>query len=227
MSKHESHLMHRKLLALGSLAQYSLQKLICHMSLEIVKSEKDDKDSFNEYAAKAVSEVLSRDVKNLGKITKSFTEPNSKGVIFRPPDYKDVNEKVYAEHLDTSALVGLLLKVKNYPVSYPKNRASVACQGYDSIHANHADCCQPSCQFLCKNCVNVNCVCCETCRMCMKCILKHHGLKDWQELIVKLVLDEERIDVCSMLLLRLSILLIKLFRNFMCHLTAERRRNTT
>ena len=225
MSGHEFHLMHRKLLALGSLAQYSLQRLLYCLSLESTTVNKDDGDSLNDHAAKAVSDVLSRNLRQLKNI--SFSDPSKKGVIYKTSEDKDLNEKIHAEFLDTPALVGLLLRIKTYPVSYPKNRASVTCSKHGSSgQVNVQKCSQQPCQFMCDGyCANTTYICCEeeTCRMCLNCTLENLDLKDWQELVKKLVLDEQRIgNVCQMLLLRLSIVLIKIFRNFMCHLTTER-----
>ena len=70
MSQHEFHLMHRKLLALGSLAQYSLQRLLGCLSLKSETFNKDDTDSKEDKAAKAISEVLSKNAKKMKKTFK-------------------------------------------------------------------------------------------------------------------------------------------------------------
>ena len=94
MSNQEYHLMHRKLLALGSVAQNSLQRLLCCLSLKIAEPIPNDKSNKSNKEAKAISEVLSKDLKTMKKISNFFTDPNAKSKIFKAPDYNALNEKI-------------------------------------------------------------------------------------------------------------------------------------
>ena len=154
------------------------------------------------------------------KISNFFTDPDLKSKIFNEKDNK-INALVDAKLLDIPSAVSLLMKVKSYPVSYPKNRASITCSGSHSstLSLNIAKCQQP-CHFMCEDlCVNMKYVCCDSCKICLKCLLTDLKLKNWHELIFKLVQGERLGDICEMLLVRSSIILIKVFRNFMSHLT--------
>ena len=246
--KHEIHLMHRKLLALGSLAQYSLRRLLCCLSLKSVNRSHYGTGTKDDKAAKAISEVLSKNAKKLRKFF--FTNPSIINVIYQNFDNEVFNEKIPAASLDTSPLADLLLKIGTYPVSYPINRTSVACSGHASSAIENccssctgqkhlcikckkekckSQCCENNsyCSHPCvtcgtdaHDCLNMKYVCCDSCCLCMKCTLVNLNLTSWHELVGKIV-GGERIAVCDMLLLRLSISLIKSFRNFMSHLTEE------
>ena len=220
MSQHEFHLMHRKLLALGSLAQYSIQRLLNCWSLKGAILDKNDKSDKSEKAAKAVSKAFSQDLDKIKKISNFSKEPSAKRKIFKEPEYDDLKEKIYAELLDTPSVADILLKIKSYPVSYPKNRASINCLGHCSTSSLTIPKCQQPCHLMCGDCVNMKYVCCDSCKLCFNCTLRNLNLKDWHELISKLV-DGERIDVCEITVLRLSIILIKMFRNLMSHLTTK------
>ena len=104
MSQHEFHLMHRKLLALGSLAQYSIQRLLNCWSLKGAILDKNDKSDKSEKAAKAVSKAFSQDLDKIKKISNFSKEPSAKRKIFKEPEYDDLKEKIYAELLDTCLL---------------------------------------------------------------------------------------------------------------------------
>ena len=219
-NQHELHLMHRKLHALGSLAQYAVQRLLCCLSIKCVLFDINDTSKKSEKEAKAISEVLSKQLDDVTKISNFFTDPNLKSKIFNEKDNK-INALVDAELLDIPSVVSLLMKVKSYPASYPKNRASIACSGNHSstLSLNIAKCQQP-CHFMCgDSCVNMKYVCCDSCKICLKCLLTDLKLKNWHELIFKLVQGERLGDICEMLLVRLSVILIKVFRNFISHLT--------
>ena len=55
----------------------------------------------------------------------------------------------------------------------------------------------------------------------MNCTLANLSMKDWHELVSKLLNGEQIGHICDIMLLRLAIILIKTFRNFMSHLTTE------
>ena len=250
LSQHEFHLMYRKLLALGSLGQYSLQRLLCCLSLKSVTFDKDDTDTKDDTAAKAISAVLAKNANKVKTLSNLFTAPSTINVIYQDLYSNVFKEKIAAAFLDTSSLADLLLKIDTYPVSYPINRKSVACSGHASSAIENccsscADqkhlcskcnknrctgrCCENNsyCSHSClkcgtdaHDCLNMKYVCCDLCRLCMKCTLVNLNLNSWHELVGKIV-GGERIAVCDMLLLRLSISLIKSFRNFMSHLTTE------
>ena len=80
-------------------------------------------------------------------------------------------------------------------------------------------CKKSPCQFMCGDCENMIRACCETCNLCTNCALTNLNLKNCHELISKLVNGEQIGDVCEILRLRLSIILLRTFRNFRSHLT--------
>ena len=82
-------------------------------------------------------------------------------------------------------------------------------------------CQHPNCGSDKRDCSNINYVCCDSCGLCLKCTLVNLNLSSVHELVGKIV-SGERIEVCNMLLLRLSISFIEIFRNLMSHLTTER-----
>ena len=228
------HLMYRKLLALGDLSLYSLQKLLGCLSLKIVTFDKDDTDSKEDKAAKAISTVLA---KNPNKVKKLFSKLNTASsklnVIYQNLNDNVFNEKIEAEFLDTSSLTKILLQIETYPVSYPINRTDVTCKGQyhssrlkkncccvDQSCESSSECLHPNCGSDDRDCSKINYVCCYECRLCMKCTLVILGVLTWHELVGKIV-GGERIAVCDILLLRLSISIIKSFRNFIFHSTPD------
>ena len=91
-------------------------------------------------------------------------------------------------------------------------------------------CCESNstCSHPCKSCtqdsfdcLNFKYVCCKTCGLCTKCVLKKYKLIHWHELLQKLV-NGEQIEVCEIFLLRLSISIVRNFRNLTSHLTTEK-----
>ena len=250
MSQHELHLMHYKLIALGSLAQFSLQRLLRCLSLKSVTINKDDNDTKDDKAGKAISKVLTLANKNkVKKLSNLFTETSNTEVIYKDFKKNALNEKINAALLDTSSLADILLKIDTFEVSYPINRKSVPCSGHTSrlnccsscVNQKHlcGKCKQERCNNKCcennsicshpcvtcgtdaHDCLNNNYVCCNSCRLCMKCTLAKLTLSNWHDLVEKLI-NGELINVCNTLLLRISISIIKSFRNLTSHLTTEK-----
>ena len=160
--------MHRKLLALGSLAQYSLQRLLCCLSLKSVTFDEDDTDTKDDKAAKAISEVIAKNAKKVNKLSNLFTDPSTINVIYQDFDNEVFNEKIAATLLDTPSLADLLLKIGTYPVSYPINRTSVACSGHaSSAIENFCSSCADQ-KHLCSKCNYERCKghCCENNSKC-------------------------------------------------------------
>ena len=72
---------------------------------------------------------------------------------------------------------------------------------------------------MCEDCTNMVKVCCKSCKLCTKCTLESLKLEGCHELITKLVNGEPVGDVCEILLLRLSVILLGIFKNFDNNLT--------
>ena len=154
---------HRKLIILGRLCQYSLQKLLTYFSSK---------------------------------------------------------EPYEAIHLDTTGLIKELLNDKNFQISYPKKRVEKCENKNHPKQSTTPKCLPPACKFTCGNCANIVQACCKTCQSCTNCTLKELGIKDWNELYIKLVNgDQINGDICEILLLRFSLILLRIFRNFMSHFT--------
>ena len=125
---------------------------------------------------------------------------------------------------DTTYLIKKILsEVAKNPFLYPKI-SKIGCIG-QSCDSSGEKACEKnlSCaQFMCANCDNMNFACCETCKLCIKCTLKNDSLNDWHQLF-KRVKDMPNVNMsgtyCPILVLRLSIILLRIFRNFMSHLT--------
>ena len=118
---------------------------------------------------------------------------------------------------DTNKVVSQLLKKSD--VSYPKHRGIKCKNKKDHPGQPIIPRCSPSCIFMCGDCDNMTKACCKSCELCTKCTLKNLGLIDYHELISKLVNGELVDDVCKILRLRLSVILLRIFRNFTSHLT--------
>ena len=257
MNQHDFHVYHRKLLALGSLAQYSLQRFLCCLSLKSMTFiDQADEDAFNKETkenkeALAISKVFSQNKDKVKKLSNLFTERVNVELIYKNFANEVLNDKIDATLLDTSALAEILLGIKSFPVSYQTNRKEFTCKS--GTHTTDTNCCpacvgpnhccskckkerckgkccesNSTCSHPCKNCtqdtlecLNFRYVCCKTCGVCMKCVLKKYKLTHWHELLQKLV-NGELITVCEIFLLRLSISIIRNFRNLMSHLTTEK-----
>ena len=261
MNQHNFHVYHRKLLALGSLAQYSLQRLLCCLSLNLYLDStpfknQDDEDTFNKETkdnkeALAISKIFSQNKDKVKRLSNLFTERVNVELIYKDFANEVFNDKIEASLLDTSALAEILLGIKSFPVSYQTNRKEFTCKS--GTHTTATNCCSKcvdpnhccskcnrkkcngkccesnsTCSHPCKNCtqdsfdcLNFKYVCCKTCGLCTKCVLKKYKLTHWHELLEKLV-NGEQITVCKIFLLRLSISIIRNFRNLMSHLTTEK-----
>ena len=137
----------------------------CCTSLKIIPFDEHDKSEKKEKESKAISEVLN---KHFSKHKKSsfFAESRVKEKIFIGPEFNIVKEEIEAGNLDTPSVAEILLKIKEYPLSYPRNRAGITCLVPHPSPNDISECKQP-CQFMCgNNCVNTKYVCCESCRLC-------------------------------------------------------------
>ena len=131
-----------------------------------------------------------------------------------------VKEYREAIKLDTTKLIKELLNDENFQISYPKQRVEKCKNKNHPKQSTTPKCLPPACKFTCGNCANIVQACCKTCQSCTNCTLKKLGIKDWNELYIKLVNgDQINGDICEILLLRFSLILLIIFRNFTFHLT--------
>ena len=260
MNQHNYHIYQRKLYALGSIAQLSLQRLLCCLSLKNVTfKDKADEDLFNKESkedqeAIAIGKVFSLNKDKVKKLSNLFTERTNVDLIYKDFPNRVLSETIDASLLDTSSLAQILLEIKTYPVShqyYHKGLTCTSCKSKTSLtcctkckDSNHpclkcgkerckGSCCETNsfCSHACSNCetltsdcldsFNSKYVCCQTCGLCMKCVLDINKLTCWQDIIEKLV-DGQKIGLCDIFLLRLSISIIRDFRNLMSHLTTAK-----
>ena len=231
--QHKLHLHQRQLYALGALAQYALQKLLDCLSLETVRNRSlmnaSPEDASLEDASpedaslKDASEALSKIFSDQKDIVKGLSNVNNKDnriIIYKDHENNVFHDKIDSSRFDTSALVSVLSNIKYFSVSCPSKRMEKCKNDGNENHANKCctDCSEQKDTYRCKKKCPNKYSCCEGCNLCMNCTSEGN----LHELIEKLVCEKKIDDVCQIMVLRLSIDIIRKFRNLMSHLTHTR-----
>ena len=230
------HLEQYRLLAFGSLSQILLYDLLNYLSVKVSGIQSKEE---------ALSYVLSTNKEKLKELFKNGSE----SIYDKYPD--QIKRKVDAASFDTSAFISILSGMSEFDISKPSVR-KVKCSTSGHIEKccsachnvkHHFKCNKPNCDKSCwdrddpcqfcktkaLNCLLDTFVCCKECKSCLNCF---QSSKNIDSLIQELLeLDEEQIKVttkaCPTFLLRLSVELIRQFRNFMSHANMNRRKQMT
>ena len=234
MSNQPLHLHHLQLFAISSVGQYALQKLIGHFA------KKEKPNAVNE--KEALSQIFTAEKDKVKRFANIFVNPIVTNTI-----YQDVNNNVFQpeieiEKLDTNTCVEILRGIKDFATG--NHPAGWTCNG-----PNHSAKCCLTCKHSCPQCGREECrgrccvtkkkcshkcsncpvwandckenkyQCCKTCP-CLGCVLKTPGLNSWHQLYKSLVNPSPLLhNVCPLLMLRLSVSVISIFRNITMHLT--------
>ena len=194
--QHKLHLHQRQLYALGALAQHALQKLLDCLSLETVRNRSlmnaSPEDASLEDASEALSKIFS-DQKDIVKGLSNVNTKDNRIIIYKDHENNVFHDKIDSSRFDTSALVSVLSNIKYFSVSCPSKRME-KCKNDGNE----------------KKCPNKY-SCCEDCNLCMNCTSEGN----LHELIEKLVCKKKVDYVCKTMVLRLSISIIRMFRNLM------------
>ena len=134
------HLIYNKLLALCSVGQYSLQKLLFCLSLNKTTIVKDENETNEDKAARAISVVLQASNKLIRTYSNLFISENNKQVIYKDFDKGIFNDKIDAFNLDITALVDILLRTDIFKVSQTINLKGITCSSPKHMTRIH-NCC--------------------------------------------------------------------------------------
>ena len=214
--QHKLHLHQRQLYALGALAQYALQKLLDCLSLETVRNRSLMNASPEDASLKDASEALSKIFSDQKDIVKGLSNVNNKDnriIIYKDHENNVFHDKIDSSRFDTSALVSVLSNIKYFSVSCPSKRMEKCKNDGNENHANKCctDCSEQKDTYRCKKKCPNKYSCCEDCNLCMNCTSEGN----LHELIEKLVCKKKVDYVCKTMVLRLSISIIRMFRNLM------------
>ncbi|XP_066933823.1 uncharacterized protein [Clytia hemisphaerica] len=236
------HLHHFQLFALSSVGQVALQKLIGYFA----KEEKPD--AVNE--KQALSQIFNdekREVKNINNI---FVNPIVTNAVYKDTVNHVFQDEIEIDKLDTNTCAEILRRIKVFQSSkdHPQhwnctnaqNHLNKCCQMCNNKHPCpqcgrekcQGKCCVTKkyhCSHPCNHCqtttddCNENKYQCCSIHLCLGCVLKTQQYDSWHQLIKAHVDETQQVhNVCPVLLLRLSISIISIFRNITMHLTIPR-----
>ena len=234
-----------------SVAQYSLKKLLDHLSL---KATNDSSNIERGKCAKALNDVLSKN----NEILKGLSNLSPKSIYVEGSQENEIKDRIYSDSFDTPALISILKKFKEFDTSDPCVREINNCITHNPEHTPR--CCS-SCKkpkHPCSNCKKSRCInnkcclncahpceqkeccmessdcskdqyaCCKECNLCLNCLKRSKVNID--DIIEKLVGDRtvntveyngKKEVICQIFLLRLFVGLIGKFRNLTFHLNPE------
>ncbi|XP_066930740.1 uncharacterized protein [Clytia hemisphaerica] len=196
VSSPASHEHQHQLFAICSIGQYALQQLLKYFTYNPnsgITPEQSLSQIFTN-RKRTIKDKCKNIFRNQGLINIIYT--NVGNDIFQP--------SINISKFDISTLNDVFRHVEDFETSNVNRRTGWTCK--DPNHVSGG---------------NNKRVCCQKCWTCLDCVLKAHGTPTWQELFEKgiIVKPVNPNFVCPMLLVRLSIDIIGLFRNITMHLT--------